>query len=85
MIYVVVIVVVQFQAMNFRLNAPSSPSVGELLRLFCADLEEEIAHRKYFYKSATLVREGMIIVQNSGLTGDTNNATVSKPFVVCLP
>ena len=53
-------------------------SVGELLRLFCTDLEEEIAHRKYFYKSATLVREGMISVHNSGLTGDTNNATVSE-------
>ena len=52
-------------------------TVGELLRLCCTDLEEEIAHRKYFYKSATLVREGMIIVHNSGLTGDTNNATVS--------
>ena len=65
-------------------------SVGELLRLFCVDLEEEIAHRKYFYKSATLVREGMIIVHNSGLTGDTNNATVSEtlcvtviPFIIC--
>ena len=59
-------------------------SVGELLRLFCVDLEEEIAHRKYFYKSATLVREGMIIVHNSGLTGDTNNATVSETLCVLL-
>ena len=37
---------------------------------------KEIVHRKYFYKSATLVREGMIIVHNAGLTGDTNNAEV---------
>ena len=44
--------------------------------MFCSDLEEEIVHRKYFYKSATLVREGMIIVHNAGLTGDTNNAEV---------
>ena len=52
--------------------------VGGLLRLFCTDLEEEIAHRKYFYKSSTLVREGMIIVHNSGLTGDSNNAIVRE-------
>ena len=63
----------------------SDTSVGELLRLFCADLEEEIAHRKYFYKSGTLVREGMIIVHNSGLTGDTNNCNVSSVCVcVCV-
>lgn len=50
--------------------------VGELLRIFCADLEEQINHRKYFYKSATLVHEGMIVVNNSGLTGDPTSATV---------
>lgn len=65
----------KFQSYEVRISAQGT-SVGELLRLFCTDLEEEIAHRKYFYKSATLVREGMIIVHNSGLTGDTNNATV---------
>ena len=31
-------------------------SVGELLRLFCSSLEEQIKHRMYFYKTATLVR-----------------------------
>ena len=66
----------QFQSYEVRISGQGT-TVGELLRLFCTDLEEEIAHRKYFYKSATLVREGMIIVHNSGLTGDTNNATVS--------
>ncbi|XP_065889621.1 uncharacterized protein [Dysidea avara] len=65
----------KFQSYEVRVSARGT-SVGELLRLFCTDLEEEIAHRKYFYKSATLVREGMISVHNSGLTGDTNNATV---------
>ena len=50
--------------------------VGELLRIFCADLEEQIEHRKYFYKSASLVHEGMIVVHNSGLTGDPTSASV---------
>ena len=31
-------------------------SVGELLRLFCSSLEEQIKHRMCFYKTATLVR-----------------------------
>ena len=50
--------------------------MGGLLHLFCSDLEEEIVHRKCFYKSATLVKEGMIIVDNTRLTGDTNDAEV---------
>ena len=50
--------------------------VGELLRIFCADLEEQIHKRKYFYKSASLVHEGMIVVNNSGLTGDPTSASV---------
>lgn len=52
--------------------------VGELLRIFCSGLEEQIQHRKYFYKSSSLVREGMIVVHSSGLTGDTSTASVSQ-------
>lgn len=51
--------------------------VGELLQLFCDNLEDEINHRKYFYKSASLVREGMVVVHSSGITGDPSSATVS--------
>ena len=51
--------------------------VGDLLQLFCPTLEEQIHHRKYFYKSASLIREGMVVVHNSGLTGDPSSATVS--------
>ena len=51
--------------------------VGDMLELFCPTLEEQIHHRKYFYKSSSLVREGMVVVQNSGLTGDPSTATVS--------
>lgn len=52
-------------------------TVGDLLQLFCTTLEDQIHHRKYFYKSACLVREGMIVVHSSGLTGDPTSATVS--------
>ena len=31
-------------------------NVGELLRLFCVNLKDQIKHRMYFYKTATLVR-----------------------------
>ena len=51
--------------------------VGEILQIFCAGLEEQIAHRKYFYKSATLVHEGMVMIHNSGITGDPTTAIVS--------
>ena len=51
--------------------------IGEMLRLFCTSLEEQIAHRKYFYKSGSLVREGMVVVHSSGLTGDPSSAIVS--------
>ena len=52
--------------------------VGDLLQIFCNSLEEQIQHRKYFYKSASLVREGMVVVHNTGITGDPSNATVSS-------
>jgi len=63
---------------RYSFESTKKVTVGDLLHLFCSDLEEEITHRKYFYKSAPLVREGMIIVQNFGLSGDTNNAEVSQ-------
>ena len=31
-------------------------SVGELLRLFCTNLHDQIKHRVYFYKAAPMVR-----------------------------
>ena len=56
--------------------------VGDLLRIFCSGLEEQIQHRKYFYKSASLVREGMVLVHSGGLTGDTSSATVRQSKVM---
>ncbi|XP_064405407.1 uncharacterized protein LOC135350521 [Halichondria panicea] len=65
----------KFQNFEVRIS-PNFAQVGEVLRIFCEDLEEQIQHRRYFYKSSSLVHEGMIVVQNSGLTGDTTSATV---------
>eukprot|EP00800_Vazella_pourtalesii_P010699 TRINITY_DN2610_c0_g4_i1.p1 TRINITY_DN2610_c0_g4~~TRINITY_DN2610_c0_g4_i1.p1 ORF type:complete len:970 (-),score=246.43 TRINITY_DN2610_c0_g4_i1:85-2994(-) len=57
-------------------STTSSFSVGELLRLFCTNLTEQIKHRTFFYKNAKLVREGMIVVHDVGLTGDPSSAKV---------
>lgn len=66
-----------FQFQNYEIRiAPNFAQVGEVLRIFCDDLEEQIQHRKYFYKSSTLVREGMVVVHSTGLTGDPSTATV---------
>ena len=76
-----------FQFQNFEVRiSPNYAQVGEVLRIFCEDLEEQIQHRRYFYKSSSLVHEGMIVVHNSGLTGDTTSATVivAIPIVVDL-
>ena len=60
-----------------RGNKDTIFTVGEVLRLFCPNLKDQIKNRVYFYKTATLVREGMIIIHNAGLTGDPANAKVN--------
>eukprot|EP01083_Nonionella_stella_P096037 269781_1 len=42
-------------------------TVGEMLAANCTDLREQIKHRKYFYRTATLVRENIIKVHESRL------------------
>ena len=69
-----------YEGMGMGFGAQASFSVGELLRLFCTNLQEQIKHRMFFYKSATMVREGMIVVHNSGLTGDPTTAKVGLRF-----
>lgn len=66
----------KFSGASIRISN-NCAQVGEMLQLFCSGLEDQIHHRKYFYKSASIVREGMVVVHSSGLTGDTSNATVS--------
>ncbi len=38
----------------------ASFTVGELLRLFCSSLKDQIKHRMFFYKTGTLVRWALI-------------------------
>eukprot|EP01084_Bolivina_argentea_P150494 262822_1 len=42
-------------------------TVGEMLGANCLDLRAQIKHRKYFYKTATLVKENIIKVHESRL------------------
>ena len=55
----------------------SKNEVKTILSELCSSLEERLHNLKYFYKSATLVREGMVIVRSSTLSGDVSSASVS--------
>lgn len=66
----------KFSSMEGNSIFRNQAQVGDLLQLFCGSLEDKIQHRKYFYKSASLVREGMVIVHSSGFNGDPTFATV---------
>eukprot|EP01137_Pigoraptor_chileana_P029176 Opistho-2@14032 len=50
--------------------------VGQLVHLFSESFEQEVMHRKYFYKNATLIREGVIQLSDSGFGGELMNTTV---------
>ena len=52
----------QFSSFDIHIN-PTGTTIRDLLRLFCNTLEEQISHRRYFYKSSVMVHEGMINVQ----------------------
>ena len=45
-------------------------TMRELLRMYYHALKDQIHHRMHFYKTGTLVKEGMIVVNSSGLHGD---------------
>ncbi|KAJ6241738.1 atpase [Anaeramoeba flamelloides] len=48
-------------------------TVENLLRVFCDTLEDQITKRKYFYKSATLIKDGILHVSGTGLDNDLNS------------
>lgn len=52
----------QFSSFDIHIN-PTGTTIRDLLRLFCNTLEEQISHRRYFYKSSVMVHEGMVNVQ----------------------
>ena len=43
------------------------------IKFLCASVR-----RMYFYKTATLVREGMVVIHSSGLNGDPTSAKVCR-------
>ena len=55
-------------------------TMGELLRIYFDTLKDQIHHRKYFYKTATLVKEGMIVVHSPGLISDPTACKVGVVF-----
>ena len=46
------------------------PQVEVLLRAFSHSLQQQIEHRKHFYKSAVLVREGILVLHGDELGAD---------------
>ena len=58
--------------------------VSGLLQQLCSSLEERINHLKYFYKSATLIREGMLVLHSSDISGDVSRAVVSYYETIML-
>ena len=52
----------QFSSFEIHIT-PTGTTIRDLLRLFCNTLEEQISHRRYFYKSSVMVHEGMVNVQ----------------------
>merc|ERR1719295_1280644 len=47
-------------------------TVGEMLGCNCKDLRSQILHRRYFYKTATLVKESLVKVHESRLQHNTD-------------
>ena len=44
--------------------------MNDLLLSFCPSLADQISHRRYFYKSATLIREGVLNLNGQDFAGD---------------
>ncbi|KJE90794.1 hypothetical protein CAOG_02039 [Capsaspora owczarzaki ATCC 30864] len=54
----------------------SAFTVGQLLHMYSEDFEDEVGRRKYFYKNARLVKEGVIRLADSVVSGELNNSQV---------
>jgi SpoVK/Ycf46/Vps4 family AAA+-type ATPase len=70
--------VVNFQGIRMGAGAVGSTrcTVNDLLNCFCGSLEEQIKSRKYFYKSAILVKEGILNLHGTDFAGDLTECTV---------
>jgi len=56
-------------------GSSSSPEVSDLLEAWCSSFQERIACRRHFYRTGTLVREGIINV-SCGMWGDLDRSDV---------
>eukprot|EP00935_MAST-01C_sp_MAST-1C-sp1_P000007 g7.t1 len=57
------------------MGGTSKASVKQLLTSFCNSLEAQIWSRRYFYKGASLVREGILNLQGAEFGGDLTECT----------
>ena len=51
-------------------------TVADVLTTLSGSLDNEIANRKYFYRDARLVKDGIIHLQNSALSTDLTSSSV---------
>jgi len=51
-------------------------NVNDLLNSFSSSLEKQISNRRYFYKSATLVKEGVLNLQGSDFMSDLTDCSL---------
>src|SRR3546814_14455321 len=70
--------VVNFQGVRMPGGTAGSTrcTVNDLLNCFCGSLEDQIKSRKYFYKSAILVKEGILNIHGTDLAVDLTECTV---------
>ncbi len=53
-----------------KMETRRSQEAGSMLFLFFDSLEDQVAARRYFYKDATLIRDGLINVSSGAFSGD---------------
>jgi hypothetical protein len=53
-----------------------STQVGTLIESFCSTLEQKMKARRFFYKSGTLIREGILTLSQHDFMTDLTNCVV---------
>ncbi len=61
---------------SYSIRSPKDITVGYVLWILCDTLEERLIHRRYFYKKASLVKDGMIRISDL-LSGDLTECSVN--------
>ena len=60
-----------------KLDSPRGLEIGDLLTLLCDSLDEQVAARRYFYKNATLVKNGLINLRGTNFGTDLLDVDVN--------